>query len=175
MLGLVLHRKHGEPGAEEQRLVCDGIQAPTRTMQLQAFPSVDMSLSAIHASSGEGKSVLSQISILKPSKIKQAATSFECDGCNHHASFHSLENEAEDVILKKWSAQEAENDAQSASGASKKRRRIVDKASETLEILELPDDDDIPEALGTSHRKRNAKQSQLSRSGSTRNAQPAVK
>lgn len=144
-------------------------------MQLQAFPSVDMPLSAIHASSGEGKCALLHISLLWLANCMQAATSFECDGCNHHASFHSLENEAEDVILKKWSAQEADNDAQSAGGASKKRRRIADKASETLEILELPDDDDMPVALGTSHRKRNAKQSQPNRSGSAKGAQPAVK
>ncbi|KAL1311607.1 hypothetical protein AAFC00_001719 [Neodothiora populina] len=32
----------------------------------------------------------------------KAAASFECDGCNHHASFHSLENPAEDAVLSKW-------------------------------------------------------------------------
>jgi hypothetical protein len=32
----------------------------------------------------------------------QSTSSFECDGCAHHASFHSMENQAEDEIRKRW-------------------------------------------------------------------------
>ncbi|KAF2215605.1 hypothetical protein CERZMDRAFT_5513, partial [Cercospora zeae-maydis SCOH1-5] len=61
----------------------------------------------------------------------KAATSFDCDGCGHHASFHSLENAAEDAILKKWSTEQgpARSDAP-ASSAFKKRRRITEKPND---------------------------------------------
>jgi hypothetical protein len=77
----------------------------------------------------------------------KAATSFECDGCNHHASFHSLENPAEDAILKKWEAQEQESEKgkamQAIAGvsAAKKRKRVKEKAEEdevrVVEILDV--------------------------------------
>ena len=72
----------------------------------------------------------------------KAATSFECDGCDHHASFHSLENPAEDAIMARWEEQEAASKALSAAskalvsaqrqaiagaGEGRKRRRIADK------------------------------------------------
>lgn len=71
----------------------------------------------------------------------QAATSFDCDGCGHHASFHSLENVAEDAILKKWTTEQvtAKGDA-TASVVSKKRRRIAEKPNDDVQILELSDD-----------------------------------
>ncbi|KAM3425536.1 hypothetical protein BST61_g7483 [Cercospora zeina] len=71
----------------------------------------------------------------------KAATSFDCDGCGHHASFHSLENVAEDAILKKWTTEQGsvKGDAP-ASGASKKRRRITEKPNDDPQILELSDD-----------------------------------
>ena len=37
----------------------------------------------------------------------KAATSFECDGCSHHASFHKMENKEEDELLSKWRTVEA--------------------------------------------------------------------
>lgn len=60
----------------------------------------------------------------------QAATSFECDGCNHHASFHSLENPAEDAILQKWASQEKPLGTTSAQAKESggKRRRIANEA-----------------------------------------------
>ncbi|MCJ1393294.1 hypothetical protein MMC18_006166 [Xylographa bjoerkii] len=32
----------------------------------------------------------------------KAATSFECDGCSHHASYHQMENKAENEIISGW-------------------------------------------------------------------------
>ncbi|CAK1357341.1 hypothetical protein CB0940_07910 [Cercospora beticola] len=71
----------------------------------------------------------------------KAATSFDCDGCGHHASFHSLENVAEDAILKKWTTEQgsARGDV-TASDGSKKRRRIAEKPNDDVQILELSDD-----------------------------------
>ena len=92
----------------------------------------------------------------------KAATSFECDGCNHHASFHSLENPAEDAIIARWEEQEAANKASKAlvavqrqgtyraggiTGASKKRKRIAEKPAEEgvampgmFEIVDVTDE-----------------------------------
>jgi hypothetical protein len=91
----------------------------------------------------------------------KAATSFECDGCNHHASFHSLENPAEDAIIARWEEQEAASKAMSAAskalvsaqrqaivgagvGANKKRKRIADKPAESMpgmfEIVDVTDE-----------------------------------
>merc|ERR1711939_847846 len=72
----------------------------------------------------------------------KAATSFECDGCGHHASFHSLENPAEDAVIKKWSEQETASghSKQTAAGASNKKRRLLaSTAAETgdADVVEL--------------------------------------
>lgn len=32
----------------------------------------------------------------------KAATSFECDGCGHHASYHKMENKTEEELIKRW-------------------------------------------------------------------------
>jgi hypothetical protein len=42
--------------------------------------------------------------------MTQSASSYDCDGCNHHASFHSMENKVEDEIKKRWE-QEAKDKA----------------------------------------------------------------
>ena len=65
--------------------------------------------------------------------ISQAATSFECDGCGHHASFHSLENVEEDAILKKWSEQETQPEER----GKQKRRRIADKPADAIEVVDI--------------------------------------
>ncbi|KAK3698896.1 hypothetical protein LTR37_016773 [Vermiconidia calcicola] len=79
----------------------------------------------------------------------KAATSFECDGCNHHASFHSLENPAEDAVIKKWEVVEKEK--QATVGASKKRKRIAEKAEDRMpgvfEIVELDVGEDEQEKV----------------------------
>jgi hypothetical protein len=60
---------------------------------------------------------------------KQAATSFECDGCGHHASYHNLDNPSEDAILAKWSAQDrntsAQQQQQQPTSSRNKRKRIT--------------------------------------------------
>ncbi|KAK0287474.1 hypothetical protein LTR91_001774 [Friedmanniomyces endolithicus] len=75
----------------------------------------------------------------------KAATSFECDGCSHHASFHSLENPNEDAVLRKWAQQEADDEEQQAAAAtttSKKRKLITQSAA--------LDEDEISTIFGSS-------------------------
>ncbi|KAJ4989510.1 hypothetical protein SVAN01_05045 [Stagonosporopsis vannaccii] len=72
----------------------------------------------------------------------KSSSSYECDGCNHHASFHSMENKAEDEIRRKWE-QEAKDKAEQEKEATqrpKKRPRAIgylDEADDVMKDLEL--------------------------------------
>jgi hypothetical protein len=56
--------------------------------------------------------------------LAQSTSSFECDGCTHHASFHSMENKEEDEIRKRWE-QEARGKAlrEQQDGLDRPRKR----------------------------------------------------
>ncbi|KAK5133509.1 hypothetical protein LTR08_007646 [Meristemomyces frigidus] len=101
----------------------------------------------------------------------KAATSFECDGCGHHASFHSLENPAEDAVLKKWAAQEIndnQSQQQATGGAGSKKRKMIahTAANADDEVQEVPGcwasrpvrvpigDDEIPALVARKPRKK---------------------
>ncbi|KAF1911484.1 hypothetical protein BDU57DRAFT_507561 [Ampelomyces quisqualis] len=58
----------------------------------------------------------------------KSASSFECDGCNHHASFHSMENKSEDEVCKRWEqeAQEKAGQNDESQQRPKKRVRAID-------------------------------------------------
>ena len=63
----------------------------------------------------------------------QATSSFDCDGCGHHASFHTMENPGEQEIVRRWQATaEAEAQAQallqSAAPARKRARNAIEAA-----------------------------------------------
>ncbi|KAF2458559.1 hypothetical protein BDY21DRAFT_340572 [Lineolata rhizophorae] len=61
----------------------------------------------------------------------KAMTSFDCDGCGHHASFHTMENQAEDAIVRRWESearlrqqqQQEEEEAAAAAAAARPRKR----------------------------------------------------
>ncbi|KAI9881593.1 MAG: hypothetical protein M1830_000157 [Pleopsidium flavum] len=57
----------------------------------------------------------------------KASSSFDCDGCGHHASFHKMENRAEDEVVRRWRAEEIEEEqrARVVDAVSWKRRRVV--------------------------------------------------
>ena len=55
----------------------------------------------------------------------KATTSFECDGCGHHASFHKMENTADDEVVKRWRA-ENETKEQENRNAILRRRDNLD-------------------------------------------------
>jgi len=81
----------------------------------------------------------------------QALTSFECDGCGHHASFHNLENKQEDAILKRWEEEAKEKDIQVLpERAAKKRRRAIEgpkngttsnRPLQRTEVFEIQEED----------------------------------
>lgn len=120
-----------------------------------------MSLPSFHAASSKGRSFflllfITNISPGLPCLVRtntrvslQAATSFECDGCGHHASYHNLDNPSEDAILAKWSAQEKAmtTQQQPSTSSRNKRKRITSQphddnqstvtiADDTTEIIE---------------------------------------
>jgi hypothetical protein len=97
-----------------------------------------MSLPSFHAASSQGRSIFLTIHHHSPGLfaflcsyqhtcLTQAATSFECDGCGHHASYHNLDNPSEDAILAKWSAQEKimSTQQQPTTSSRNKRKRIT--------------------------------------------------
>lgn len=88
----------------------------------------------------------------------KAASSFECDGCSHHASFHSLENPAEDAIRQKWLDQEAQaKEQQAAVGASKKRKMLAQNAANENDRIVVLDELDEAENRGTTRVIRSSK------------------
>ena len=36
----------------------------------------------------------------------KAATSYDCDGCGHHASFHRMESKEDEEVAKRWKEQQ---------------------------------------------------------------------
>jgi len=68
------------------------------------------------------------------------ATSFECDGCGHHASYHAMENPAEEAIAKRWKEEEKEQqkeqEAMDASTGPKKRPRKAIENEPSVQSLQ---------------------------------------
>jgi hypothetical protein len=57
--------------------------------------------------------------------ISQSSSTFECDGCAHHASFHNLENKAEDEVRKRWEVEQKAKEAEAQlNNAAKSRKRL---------------------------------------------------
>ena len=80
--------------------------------------------------------------------IVQAATSFECDGCNHHASFHNLDNPDDDAVLARWASEERSvNSTPQTNSQSNKRRRIENGSSRVSGPLLSKTSIHIPEHL----------------------------
>ncbi|OCK81533.1 hypothetical protein K432DRAFT_381237 [Lepidopterella palustris CBS 459.81] len=52
-------------------------------------------------------------------------STFDCDGCGHHASFHSMENRAEDEIRKRWEAEDRAKEAEAREAEPSRPRKRV--------------------------------------------------
>ncbi|GAB7326890.1 hypothetical protein MBLNU13_g10811t1 [Cladosporium sp. NU13] len=88
----------------------------------------------------------------------KAASSFECDGCSHHASFHSMENPAEDAIRQKWLEQEAQTkEQQAAVGASKKRKMLAQNTVNENDRIVVLDELDESENRTSARASRSSK------------------
>ena len=94
----------------------------------------------------------------------KAATSFECDGCGHHASFHKMDNAIDEETVRRWKNMETLRDQghetmvgliDVVGGAKQialpKRRRIENlSASERV-------DEDVTEILEPKTKAKNRK------------------
>ncbi|KAG9184975.1 hypothetical protein G6011_11805 [Alternaria panax] len=59
----------------------------------------------------------------------KSSSSYECDGCGHHASFHTMENRAEDEIRRRWEVEAAERrkeEEEEGRQRPKKRQRAIE-------------------------------------------------
>ncbi|KAL9582491.1 MAG: hypothetical protein Q9212_003263 [Teloschistes hypoglaucus] len=89
----------------------------------------------------------------------KAATSFECDGCGHHASFHKMDNRQDEEYERQWKSQQqildadqackqtvrrsvaARVESQGSEQRQRQQRQIEDKEFEVLdEELHLMED-----------------------------------
>ncbi|KAF9700302.1 hypothetical protein EKO04_001293 [Ascochyta lentis] len=97
----------------------------------------------------------------------KSSSSYECDGCNHHASFHSMENKAEDEIRKKWEQEANDKAAREKEASQRPRKRLraidyqdnADKTGDLLKLLEsMPDgsNDATRTTRGTTKPRRTA-------------------
>jgi len=74
----------------------------------------------------------------------KAASSFDCDGCGHHASFHRMESKADEEVARRWRVEEEAREGQGGfggvedgwgGGGGGKRRRIGGESGEVV-VLE---------------------------------------
>ncbi|KAK4697736.1 hypothetical protein P7C71_g383, partial [Lecanoromycetidae sp. Uapishka_2] len=92
----------------------------------------------------------------------KAATSFDCDGCGHHASFHRMQNPEDEEIARRWKQEEASREREATrvvdverfeevvAGMSGKRRRI-EAAPEFLDLVD--EEEEVPVLRKTGGRK----------------------
>ncbi|MCJ1469090.1 hypothetical protein MMC07_007723 [Pseudocyphellaria aurata] len=60
----------------------------------------------------------------------KAATTFDCDGCGHHASFHKMDNPQDDEVVRRWEQMRTavdESHDNAAIGVADKRPRTPDE------------------------------------------------
>ncbi|KAH9864262.1 hypothetical protein J1614_010196 [Plenodomus biglobosus] len=94
----------------------------------------------------------------------KSSSSYECDGCAHHASFHSMESKVEDEIRKRWE-QEAKDRADSEEEIQqqpKKRPRTIEYGGRDSDAL----GDDLDAAMQAL--SRNARAAPKTRKGAAK-------
>ncbi|KAF2231697.1 hypothetical protein EV356DRAFT_569278 [Viridothelium virens] len=79
--------------------------------------------------------------MLHPLKI---SSSYSCDGCGHHASFHAMENKIDDETIRKWETEGQYQKEFQVSGSPPRKRRRGDisesKSRATHLTIKLPPD-----------------------------------
>jgi len=97
----------------------------------------------------------------------KAATSFDCDGCGHHASFHRMQNPEDEEIARRWKQDEAARELQGTTVVARERfeevltgfgpgkRRRIEAVPEFLNLLDEEEEEAIvPRKAGAKGRKR---------------------
>ncbi|KAJ4371430.1 hypothetical protein N0V83_004647 [Neocucurbitaria cava] len=75
----------------------------------------------------------------------KSSSSYECDGCAHHASFHSMENKDEDALRKRWEqeAREKAEREEEAQSRPKKRVRTIEYNDTVNRLLHESEPDEV--------------------------------
>ncbi|KAF2674144.1 hypothetical protein BT63DRAFT_473918 [Microthyrium microscopicum] len=85
----------------------------------------------------------------------KAATSYDCDGCGHHASFHILENKVEEEILKKWKTEAAMTQALNESNPRPKKRPRAIQSRVVEEVISVESESEtVAGAIGATRSRR---------------------
>ncbi|KAL9064608.1 MAG: hypothetical protein Q9161_008785 [Pseudevernia consocians] len=111
----------------------------------------------------------------------KASTSFDCDGCGHHASFHRMESREEEEVVRRWKGEEKEEEEERGKGRERgmmgeggrereemvmmeglvvvgskksKRRRLVEGVERERDVVEVLEGEGDEEVLVTAGRKR---------------------
>ena len=66
----------------------------------------------------------------------KAASSFECDGCGHHASFHKMDNQKEEEIISRWKVEKAEKTNEGQQQGEQRLLTDVEVVDDILEYIE---------------------------------------
>lgn len=81
----------------------------------------------------------------------KAATTFDCDGCGHHASFHKMDNPQDDEVVRRWEQMRIDESHDNTAGGhtrrrtpeeeqvAPKRRRIMNKSQAGRTVLKSHD------------------------------------
>jgi hypothetical protein len=90
----------------------------------------------------------------------KAPTSFECDGCGHHASFHQMQNKIDEAITSRWTREDGSFDREAyemdeeVQEVLAKRKRLGIQGDMTSNGNILMPDKARSTLVGQPHRKR---------------------
>ncbi|ORY07674.1 hypothetical protein BCR34DRAFT_542592 [Clohesyomyces aquaticus] len=59
-----------------------------------------------------------------PLDLLDSTSTYECDGCSHHASFHSMENKVEDEVRKRWEQEAKDKQRRDEAVGDRPRKRL---------------------------------------------------
>ncbi|KAF2003660.1 hypothetical protein P154DRAFT_617564 [Amniculicola lignicola CBS 123094] len=80
----------------------------------------------------------------------KSSSSYECDGCGHHASFHNMENKVEDEIRRKWEQEAKEKEQERVVARPKKRLRELEFNGATAGGMRLLEESSAVEEMDSS-------------------------
>jgi hypothetical protein len=76
----------------------------------------------------------------------KAPTSFECDGCGHHASFHKMENRIDEAVVSRWKLADGTFDREAyimdeevQEILAKRRRQGITREMSSIAATGMPD------------------------------------
>ncbi|OJD29183.1 uncharacterized protein BKCO1_8900020 [Diplodia corticola] len=88
--------------------------------------------------------------IAPPNPPTQVTSSFTCDGCNHHASFHNMSSPTDDAIIARWTTEQSTDPPPAAPRSRKRPRRALIEAPPSVTNSAAPTEHEPADALDAS-------------------------